>query len=155
MKAAQFLVVGVPLLWLFITSFLITGFGIPGIQEKPWVVKWRSMWRLGIAWLNLLIMWAILGYFAVLRRRIIQTAGGLDNQTTWSFGQILALATWAPIVFEFVYIFICECFCQVAICAQRSMLTKRVIRGYRRELRHAFACGLQDFAKRQARRYRL
>jgi hypothetical protein len=106
LKAGQFLVVGAPLLWLFLTTFLITGFGIPGIQDRPWVVKWRSVWRLGIAWLNMLLMWGILGYFTRLRHKIIHTAGGLDNEDTWSFGQILALATWVPVLAEFVYIFI-------------------------------------------------
>jgi hypothetical protein len=108
LKAGQFLVVGAPLLWLFLTTFLITGFGIPGIQDRPWVVKWRSVWRLGIAWLNMLLMWGILGYFTRLRHKIIHTAGGLDNEDTWSFGQILALATWVPVLAEFVYIFICK-----------------------------------------------
>lgn len=107
MKAAQFLVVGAPLTYIVLTTFLITGFGIPGVVDKPWVTKWRSVWRLGVAWLNMLAMWGLLGYFTVLRHRIIKTAGGLDNEDKWSFGQILALATWVPIVAEFVYIFIC------------------------------------------------
>lgn len=106
MKAAQFLVVGAPLTYIVLTTFLITGFGIPGVVDKPWVTKWRSVWRLGVAWLNMLAMWGLLGYFTVLRHRIIKTAGGLDNEDKWSFGQILALATWVPIVAEFVYIFI-------------------------------------------------
>jgi len=108
MKAAQFLVVGAPLTYLVLTTFVVTGFWIPGIVDRPWVVKWRSVWRLGIAWLNMMAMWGLLAYFTVLRHRIITTAGGLDNEDKWSFGQILALATWVPVVAEFVYIFICE-----------------------------------------------
>jgi hypothetical protein len=110
MKAAQFLVIGAPLTYLVLTTFVLTGFGIPGVVDRPWVVKWRSVWRLGIAWLNMLAMWGLLVYFTVLRHRIIKTAGGLDNEDKWSFGQILALATWVPIMAEFVYIFICELF---------------------------------------------
>ncbi|KAB5517452.1 hypothetical protein GE09DRAFT_1230809 [Coniochaeta sp. 2T2.1] len=106
MKAAQWLVIGAPLTYLVITIFLLTGFGIPGIVDRPWVVKWRSVWRLGVAWLNMLAMWGLLAYFTVLRHRIIKTAGGLDNEDKWSFGQILALATWVPVMAEFVYIFI-------------------------------------------------
>jgi hypothetical protein len=108
MKAAQFLVIGAPLTYLVLTTFVLTGFGIPGVVDKPWVVRWRSVWRLGVAWLNMLAMWGLLAYFTVLRHRIIKTAGGLDNEDKWSFGQILALATWAPVVAEYVYIFICE-----------------------------------------------
>jgi hypothetical protein len=108
MKAAQFLVVGAPLTYLVLTAFVVTGFGIPGVADRPWVVRWRSVWRLGVAWLNMLAMWGLLAYFTVLRHRIIKTAGGLDNEDKWSFGQILALATWVPIMAEFVYIFICE-----------------------------------------------
>lgn len=29
---------------------------------------------------------------------------------SWKFGQILALATWAPVVFQFICTFICRCF---------------------------------------------
>ena len=108
LKAAQFLVVGAPLAYLVLTTFVVTGFWIPGLVDRPWVVRWRSVWRLGVAWLNMLAMWGLLAYFTLLRHRIIKTAGGLDNEDKWSFGQILALATWVPIVAEFVYIFICE-----------------------------------------------
>jgi hypothetical protein len=108
MKAAQFLVIGLPLIWIVLTAFVITGFGIPGMVDRPWVRRWRSVWRLGIAWLNLLFMWGLLAYFQYLRHEIIKTADGLDNEDTWSFGQILALATWVPVIAEFAYIFICE-----------------------------------------------
>ncbi|KAL1872442.1 hypothetical protein VTK73DRAFT_1520 [Phialemonium thermophilum] len=106
MKAAQVLVIGVPLLWLVLTAFVVTGFGIPGVADLPWVRRWRSVWRLGVAWLNMLLMWGLLAYFTVLRHRIIKTADGLDNEDRWTFGQILALATWVPVVVEFLYIFI-------------------------------------------------
>ncbi|KAL1844512.1 hypothetical protein VTK73DRAFT_2387 [Phialemonium thermophilum] len=51
-------------------------------------------------------MWVILAYFVVLRSRIVATSGPADPENTWGFGQVLALATWVPIVAEFVYIFI-------------------------------------------------
>lgn len=108
MKAAQFLVIGAPLTWLVLTTFVITGFWIPGLANRPWVTRWRSVWRLTIAWLNMLIMWGLLAYFTVLRHEIIKTADGIDNDDTLNFGQILALATWVPVLAEFFYIFICE-----------------------------------------------
>ena len=107
MKAAQVLIIGAPMLWLALTAFVVTGFGIPGLADRPWVRRWRSVWRLGIAWLNLLLMWGLLAYFTVLRHNIIETSGGLDDENKWGFGQLLALATWVPVLAEFLYIFIC------------------------------------------------
>jgi hypothetical protein len=109
-KAAQVLVVGVPLLWLLLTGFVLTGFWIPGVVDRSWVRKWRSVWRMAVAWINMLLMWGLLVYFTILRSNIIETADGLDKGNKWTFGQFLALATWAPIVVEFFYIFICGFF---------------------------------------------
>ncbi|GJC92778.1 C6 zinc finger domain containing protein [Colletotrichum higginsianum] len=107
-KATQFLVVGLPLMWLVLTIFLTTGFKIPGMVDRPWVKRWRSMWRLSVAWVNMLIMWAILAYFTQFRQKIIDAAGGLDKNDKWTFGQVLALAAWVPIVVEILYILVCK-----------------------------------------------
>lgn len=106
MKAAQFLVVGAPLLWLFLTLFILTGFRIPGVVDRPFLSRWRAAWRLVVAWVNVLFMWGLLAFFTILRHKINVTAGHLDSEDEWTFGQILALATWAPVVVEFGYIFI-------------------------------------------------
>ncbi|KAF6811401.1 C6 zinc finger domain containing protein [Colletotrichum musicola] len=103
-KATQFLVIGMPLVWLIITIFLTTGFKIPGMVDKPWVRNWRAIWRLLTAWVNLLLMWGILAYFAHFRQKIIDAAGGLDKNDKWTFGQVLALAAWVPVVAELFYI---------------------------------------------------
>ncbi|KAF4817274.1 hypothetical protein CGCTS75_v012402 [Colletotrichum tropicale] len=103
-KATQFLVIGLPLLWLIITILLTTGFKIPGLVDKPWVKTWRSIWRLLIAWINLFLMWGILAYFTHFRQKIIDAAGGLDKNDKWTFGQVLALAAWVPVVAELFYI---------------------------------------------------
>ncbi|WQF77305.1 hypothetical protein CDEST_02319 [Colletotrichum destructivum] len=105
-KATQFLVIGLPLMWLVVTIFLTTGFKIPGMVDRPWVKRWRSMWRLSVAWVNMLIMWAILAYFTQFRQKIIDAAGGLDKNDKWTFGQVLALAAWVPIVVEILYILV-------------------------------------------------
>ncbi|KAJ0346867.1 hypothetical protein COL154_010641 [Colletotrichum chrysophilum] len=89
-KATQFLVIGLPLLWLIITIFLTTGFKIPGLVDKPWVKTWRSIWRLLIAWINLFLMWGILAYFTHFRQKIIDAAGGLDKNDKWTFGQLVS-----------------------------------------------------------------
>ncbi|EON96330.1 hypothetical protein UCRPA7_8153 [Phaeoacremonium minimum UCRPA7] len=76
------------------------------VAEKPWVRRWRACWRLTVAWINLILMWGVLAYFTHLRHGIIKLAGGLDNEDKWTFGQILALATWAPVVADWFYILI-------------------------------------------------
>lgn len=106
LKAGQWLVIGAPLTWIVLTTFVVTGFWIPGVAEKPWVRRWRACWRLTVAWINLILMWGVLAYFTYLRHGIIKLAGGLDNEDKWTFGQILALATWAPVVADWFYILI-------------------------------------------------
>lgn len=108
MVAVEVVVIVVPALWIIVTTFLVTGFGIPGVVNNRWIRKWRSVWRLGVAWVNLVIMWAVFFYFASLRLAIVRSAGISDAQNTWAFGQVLALVAWVPVVAEFFYIFICE-----------------------------------------------
>lgn len=108
MNVAAGLVVGVPLLWVFVTAFLHTGFGISGVVHNRLIRRWRAVWSLGVAWINLIIMWTIFFYFASLRIDIIHSAGASDAQNTWGFGQVLALGAWIPVVAEFGYIFICR-----------------------------------------------
>ncbi|KAF9873722.1 hypothetical protein CkaCkLH20_08832 [Colletotrichum karsti] len=103
-KAVQFLVIGLPLLWLVITVFITTGFKIPGMVDRPWVKALRGIWRLLIAWINLFIMWGILAYFTIFRQKIIDAAGGLDKNDRWTFGQVFALAAWVPVIAELFYI---------------------------------------------------
>lgn len=119
MKAAQFLVIGLPLLWMVPTLFLTGGANVPGLADWPWLRRVadnrrvrlvRSVWELGIAWVNLLIAWALLAYFSVLREEIVETAGATDATGAWGFGQVLTLATWVPVLLEWLYIFICTPF---------------------------------------------
>lgn len=79
MRAAQVLFIVGPIVWLIITVFLLTGFGRPGIVGKPLVASWRSHWRLVIAWVNLLAMWAILWFFTWVRHKINHAIGHLSE----------------------------------------------------------------------------
>ncbi|EXF78270.1 hypothetical protein CFIO01_00265 [Colletotrichum fioriniae PJ7] len=105
-KATQFLVIALPMIWLLLTLFVTTGFKIPGMIDKPWVQRWRSCWRMLVAWINLLVMWGILGYFTHFRQKIINAADGIDKNDKWTFGQVLALAAWVPVIAELLYILI-------------------------------------------------
>ncbi|KAK4038128.1 hypothetical protein C8A01DRAFT_48188 [Parachaetomium inaequale] len=61
-------------------------------------------WRVVVAVLAWVVMWFFLGLFTALRARSIDLAGASDKSNEWSFGQIVAVATWAPVVLNFVYI---------------------------------------------------
>lgn len=56
--------------------------------------------------LSCLVMWFFLGLFTATRARIIEVAGDSDTSDEWGFGQIVALATWVPVVLNFFYILI-------------------------------------------------
>ncbi|KAK4139969.1 uncharacterized protein C8A04DRAFT_32540 [Dichotomopilus funicola] len=97
-----------PAVWMFITAFLATGFGIPVVANSRWIRGSRPLWRFGVAWAICGTMWAILFCFFALRSKILHNAGSSDSENAWSFGQVLALVTWVPTVTEFCYIFIWE-----------------------------------------------
>lgn len=79
MRAAQSLLLFCPLVLVLMTGFLITGFGISGVADKPLFVRCRRLWRLVIAWVNLLAMWGILGFFTWVRHKIDATVGYLNE----------------------------------------------------------------------------
>lgn len=79
MKAAQYLLVACPLILVLITVFLITGFGMPGVVDKRLVADCRQLWRLVVAWIMLLVMWGILGFFTWVRHKIDATMGHLNE----------------------------------------------------------------------------
>ncbi|KXX79943.1 hypothetical protein MMYC01_202308 [Madurella mycetomatis] len=62
------------------------------------------LWQVVISILACLVMWFFLGLFTAMRARIIEVAGDSDASNEWSFGQIVALATWAPVILNFFYI---------------------------------------------------
>jgi hypothetical protein len=49
-------------------------------------------------------MWICLGWFMHFQISRNRIGGNDNNDTKWSFGQVLAAATWVPVVVEFVYI---------------------------------------------------
>jgi hypothetical protein len=49
-------------------------------------------------------MWTSIGIFIQMQRELARTFGEDNKDTEWSFGQVLALATWTPVVVEFTYI---------------------------------------------------
>lgn len=93
MKAAQYLLLTCPIFLVLVTVFLITGFGYPGVVDKPLVAHCRHVWRLIVAWICLLSMWGILGFFTWLRHNIDATVGHLnESNESVSFSMSLRLA---------------------------------------------------------------
>lgn len=79
MKAAQYVLLACPLFLVLVTVFLITGFGYPGVVNRPLVAHCRHLWRLVVAWICLLAMWGILGFFTWVRHKIDATVGHLNE----------------------------------------------------------------------------
>lgn len=63
----------------------------------------RMVWCAAII-LAFCTMWALIGWFIYFTVLLRDRARNSNRDTEWSFGQVLALATWVPFVVEFVYI---------------------------------------------------
>ncbi|OTA91912.1 hypothetical protein M434DRAFT_396854 [Hypoxylon sp. CO27-5] len=76
-------------------------------DTKGWM-KLKAFWRRAkpyVRFLNAticcLLMWSMLGLFNYYRD-LVNNAAGKDNQNSdWTFGQVLAIATWVPVLVEF------------------------------------------------------
>lgn len=100
--------------WIY---YVVAGLGgsrwRPAIQAKAgglW--KWwelaRLYLRVGNGLFCLAVMWTFLGIFTVYRADIANKAAGTDDDSEWSFGQVLALVTWIPIFVDLAVFYICE-----------------------------------------------
>lgn len=49
-------------------------------------------------------MWASLCIFIYFRKESNRKSGVTNQEHIWSFGQVLGLVTWVPVLVEFVYI---------------------------------------------------
>lgn len=59
---------------------------------------------------SLLLMWILLGLMATWRWDVSDVALGYNNKDgEWTFGQVLAVATWAPTVRELINVLFCKC----------------------------------------------
>ncbi|EFX06034.1 hypothetical protein CMQ_4103 [Grosmannia clavigera kw1407] len=106
LDALPFLVVGVPLLWLGLTSVLYSRARQSPLHSPSAASPLPPLWTFASAWLCCVIMWVILISFVNLRGVIVKTAGSMDTDDEWAFGQVLAIATWAPVVADVIYLFV-------------------------------------------------
>lgn len=87
-------------------------------------MKWG---RFAIAFLSWAAMWVFVGLFTLLRSRIIMVSGDSNKTNEWSFGQIVALATWAPVIINFTWALIGMSFFSLSNspCRQYELLRSR------------------------------
>lgn len=106
--------------WLYhATSGVRRGRHVQSIKDKlvnsarraPWRERWER-WqeplRLANGLTSLLFMWLFLVFWIVYREDVRLRAGSADEDSEWTFGQVLSLATWAPVGVELVTVYICK-----------------------------------------------
>ncbi|KAI2631852.1 hypothetical protein GGR54DRAFT_627459 [Hypoxylon sp. NC1633] len=54
--------------------------------------------------LSFMLMWTMLGLFYIYRMRVNDAAGDTNQNTSWTFGQVMAMATWIPVLLEYLSI---------------------------------------------------
>ncbi|CAK7271196.1 hypothetical protein SEPCBS119000_004477 [Sporothrix epigloea] len=120
LQALQYLVIGVPALWLLLTGvvYFVTGRrgranngahvaqsrgggGLDPIQRLG-----RPLWRHAVAWMSAAIMWVILLCLTELRQNIMDVSDGLGKEGNWEVGQVLAIAAWGPPAVDFMFLLI-------------------------------------------------
>lgn len=76
---------------------------------------WRRRWEASQPYLRLidgavcgLFMWTFLFLFTAYREAVKQKAGESDQDTEWTFGQVLSLVTWAPVALELITVYLCK-----------------------------------------------
>jgi hypothetical protein len=75
------------------------------LRHRPGViVRLPSKMQWGVIGASTCIMWVFIGWFINLTNTIRSRAGEDNNDNKWTFGQVLALATWLPVIVEFTYI---------------------------------------------------
>lgn len=77
------------------------------VRRKP-SPSWWERFRGPLRWAGIIVpfiaTWSCLGWLISVQCHLQKNAGTTDQDTVWSFGEVLALATWAPFLFEFSYI---------------------------------------------------
>lgn len=78
-------------------------------QCRTWWEQWQVYFRLANGFLALVFMWLFMILFTVYREDVRVRAGPADEDSEWTFGQVLSLATWAPVAVELINAYVCTC----------------------------------------------
>lgn len=94
--------------FLVYALFVINIFYLPFFEPNrhPTVRKFQYglMYAAGV--LSFAGMWTALGVFVYFRHQLSKYSGSSNKDREWSFGQILAMATWLPVVVELMCIWV-------------------------------------------------
>lgn len=74
------------------------------VQDTPIAQKLRDAWSVVAAVLATLTMWAAFATFYFFRQRIGERSGGTNKDHAWTFGQVVAISTFAPVVIQFAMV---------------------------------------------------
>ena len=74
------------------------------VEENGFEQEGRDKWSVCAALLAMIVMWVTLAGFYYYRRKIGSSSGGTNKDHAWTFGQIVAISTFAPIVIQFMMI---------------------------------------------------
>lgn len=76
--------------------------------QHPVLVSWHKRISQPLWWLGLILgfvgMWCCIGWLVHVQIKMSVLGGKSNKDAEWSFGQILAIATWIPVLVEFGYI---------------------------------------------------
>ncbi|KAI2466880.1 hypothetical protein F4781DRAFT_334440 [Annulohypoxylon bovei var. microspora] len=96
------------ILLVFNAIFYVASMSLRATDIKGWP-RFRLFWRRMARYIKLvnvvvccLVMWSMLGLFHCYRDTVNDAAGKDNQNSNWTFGQVLAIATWVPVLVEFV-----------------------------------------------------
>ncbi|KAL8345307.1 hypothetical protein RB601_005372 [Gaeumannomyces tritici] len=116
---------------------------------RQWLVKqlkpYRSHFRLLNAFVCGVMIWLFLGIFHLYREDVLRRAGETNKDAVWTFGQVMALATWLPVVFDLVHLLIRR-YPEKALQQKISTRYKVIARGGSSEAMHGEANSLTPVA---------
>ena len=102
-----FLVLGTLALFAAFYAVIIKNlFRTPLLRSKgrPRLSRFRRNWWWVSGFLAFLAMWLCLAMFLYFRKAFNKRAGSLNKDHEWGFGQIMALATWVPVLIQLIFI---------------------------------------------------
>lgn len=94
-------------------------------SRAPWRARWERLQvylRLGNGLAALIFMWLFMVFFTLYREGVRERAGSADQDSQWTFGQVLSLATWAPVGVELITVYICMSPVPLVPCRTRPRL---------------------------------
>ena len=98
------------LFWLWVLTFYafpwLAGRWLP--RAAQWLRQHRSYTTAAYLILCMVVIWALLIDITVVRQLFLEWSGSDSQDVEWSFGQVVALSTWLPVLIELGYLIASE-----------------------------------------------